>query len=108
MTTEAVLVLTTCGDAAEGERIAERLVGSRLAACVNRIDGVVSTYRWEGAIERGRECLLVIKTIASRLPEVERAIKESSSYELPEVLAIPAHGGSAEYLGWIAASVEAS
>jgi len=99
--------MTTCGSAEEAERLAELLVERRLAACVNRIDGVLSTYRWQGAVDRARESLLLIKTTASGYPAVERAIKESSSYELPEVLAVPARGGSAEYLEWIEQSVDA-
>jgi periplasmic divalent cation tolerance protein len=48
---------------------------------------------------------LVIKTTEARLPEIEAAIRERSSYELPEVLAIPVHGGSAAYLAWLGESV---
>lgn len=106
MGTQAIVVLTTCADAAEAERLADRLVSERLAACVNRLEGVVSTYRWQGAVERGRECLLLIKTTEARLAAVERAIRQCSSYDLPEVLAIAATGGSAEYLRWIGTSVE--
>jgi hypothetical protein len=48
MTGDYLLVLTTCPDAENARAIARALVGERLAACENRIDGVVSTYRWQG------------------------------------------------------------
>jgi periplasmic divalent cation tolerance protein len=100
-----LLVLTTCASADEAERLADSLVEQRLAACVNTLGRVQSTYRWQGRVEREQESLLVIKTTEARLPEVERIIRERSSYEVPEVLAVPVQGGSAAYLGWLADSV---
>ena len=100
-----LLVLTTCASADEAERLAGSLVEQRLAACVNTLGRVQSTYRWQGRVEREQESLLVIKTTEARLAEVERTIRERSSYDVPEVLAIPVHGGSAAYLGWLADSV---
>ena len=73
MEPRALLVLTTCGDDAAADALATALVEERLAACVNRVAGVASTYRWRGKIERERECLLLIKTTSARLPAVERA-----------------------------------
>jgi periplasmic divalent cation tolerance protein len=102
---KALLVLTTCGDAAEAEALADALVGESLAACVNVLPRVSSTYRWEGRVEKGQESLLLIKTTQDRFAELEAAIKRRSSYELPEVVAVPVHNGSAEFLGWIADSV---
>lgn len=100
-----LLVLTTCASADEAERLAASLVEQRLAACVNTLGPVQSTYRWQGRVERERESLLVIKTTEARLAELEKALQQRSSYEVPEVLAIPVQGGSAAYLGWLADSV---
>ena len=100
-----LLVLTTCASAEDADRLAASLVEQRLAACVNALGQVQSTYRWQGRVEREQESLLVIKTTEARLAEIEKVIRERSSYEVPEVLAIPVHGGSAAYLGWLADSV---
>jgi periplasmic divalent cation tolerance protein len=97
--------LTTCASADEAESLAASLVEQRLAACVNTVGQVQSTYWWQGRVERGQENLLVIKTTDARLAAVEQTIRNRSSYELPEVLAIPVHGGSEAYLGWLADSV---
>ncbi len=106
MSSEALLVLTTCANASEADGLAEALVEARLAACVNRIDGVRSTYRWQDRIERDAEILLLIKTTEDRFGDVERTLRERSTYELPEVVAVRVAGGSAAYLDWIGAAVQ--
>jgi len=101
---ETLLVLSTCGERGEAEALAEALVADRLAACVNVLPGVRSVYEWQGRIERSEEVLLLIKTTREKFAALEAAIRARSSYELPEVLAVPV-SGSADYLRWVAASV---
>jgi periplasmic divalent cation tolerance protein len=105
LSSQALLVLTTCASAAEAENLASTLVERRLAACVNMVRDVMSTYRWQDAVQHERETLLMIKTTEERLAAVERTIKERSSYELPEFVAIPVQSGSAAYLDWLSAAV---
>ena len=102
----ALVVLTTCANAEEASALATALVEQRLAACVSSLADVTSTYRWQGRLQHDRESLLVIKTTEERFPAVERMIQARSSYELPEVLAVPVQVGSAAYLSWLAAEVE--
>jgi periplasmic divalent cation tolerance protein len=47
-----VQVTTTTPTREDATRIAEALVGRRLAACVQVIDTIDSTYWWQGKIER--------------------------------------------------------
>lgn len=105
MSGDALLVLTTCAGPSEARSLAERLVGERLAACVNRIDSIGSTYRWQGKVEHAEESLLLIKTTDERLAAVEAEIRGVSSYELPEIIAVRLAAGSQDYLDWIRASV---
>ena len=105
MSPEALLVLTTCGNAQEADDLAAALVEQRLAACVSRLAGIVSTYRWESKIQRDQEVFVLIKTTQDRFEALETKIREQTSYELPEILAVPVHSGSADYLQWLAASV---
>ena len=105
MSSDLRLVLSTCGDRAVADRVAEALVAGRLAACVNVVPGIGSTYRWRGKIERDEEVLLLIKTRATALDAIETTIKAESGYELPELIAVEITGGSTEYLGWVGESV---
>ena len=101
MTQDILLVLTTCADAEAAAALAGSLVEQRLAACVNAIEGVNSTYRWEGKIERGTETMLVIKTTAARYQALEAHIRAHSGYELPEIVAVRSETGFAAYLDWV-------
>jgi periplasmic divalent cation tolerance protein len=105
MTAETIVVLTTCGNDEDANTLAQALVERRLAACVNAISKVASTYRWKGEIQQDQETLLIIKTTAPRLAALETAIRELSKYQLPEIVALPMVAGSKDYLGWVRESV---
>ena len=92
----------TCPDADSAARIADALVEARLAACVNQVPGLRSVYRWEGAIERADEVLLVAKTTHARLDALIERIRALHPNELPEVIAFEVAGGLAAYLDWVA------
>ena len=100
-----MIVLTTCGNDDDADALARALVERRLAACVNAISKVKSTYRWKGEVQQDQETLLIIKTTAARLPAVEKTIREKSKYELPELIALAVSAGGADYLAWVRESV---
>jgi len=102
---EYAIVFCTAGSDAEAGGIARALVERRLAACVNVLPGISSTYRWEGAVRTDSECLLVIKTHRDRFEQVRSAIRELHSYELPEIVMLDIARGDDAYLAWIGASV---
>jgi len=99
------IVLPTCGDRETAERIAHRLVEQRLAACVNILPGVQSIYQWRGAVQSESEVLVVIKTKAPLIQEVQSTIASLHSYEVPEFLVLPILGGSEAYMAWLEASL---
>ena len=103
---QIVVVTTTINSAGAAHDIADALVGESLAACVQIIP-ITSVYRWEGRVEHAAEHLVQIKTIAARLPQVEACIRGRHTYDLPEILVVPASGGSTAYLAWIRNSVTA-
>ena len=105
MTNETMIVLTTCGSDEDADALARMLVERRLAACVNAVSKVASTYRWKGEVRQDQETLLIIKTTGERVAAVEKAIRKASKYELPEVVALPVTAGGADYLAWIRESV---
>jgi len=99
--TNVVVVLVTASSAEEAHKIADLLLDERKAACVNIVPGVDSLFRWKGKTDSARESLLLIKTRASLLPEIVSLVKESHSYEVPEIIALPIIGGSEDYLRWL-------
>ncbi|MDG4552352.1 MAG: divalent-cation tolerance protein CutA [Candidatus Contendobacter sp.] len=97
-----LIILCTCPDLATAERIAETVVGERLAACVNIVPGLTSIYRWENRAQRDTELLLLIKTHQAVYSSLEARIRELHPYRIPEIVALPIQTGSAAYLNWIA------
>ncbi len=95
------VVLVTCGSIAEARRIGRNVVEKKLAACANIVPGVESIYRWKGKVERAREALVVIQTDANRLPELEREVTRTHSYDVPEFIVLPIIAGSRNYLVWL-------
>jgi periplasmic divalent cation tolerance protein len=96
-----IQVMTTTETKGEADRIAARLVEGKQAGCVQVIGPIVSTYQWEGAVERGEEWLCLIKTSRKLFPEVEKTITELHPYDVPEIIALPIVTGSAPYLAWL-------
>lgn len=99
--TDFQIVLSTCADREQAERIAHRLVEQQVAACVNILPGVQSIYRWQGKVENAAEVLMLVKTSADLVPEVESTIANLHSYDVPEFLVLPIFGGSHAYLAWL-------
>jgi periplasmic divalent cation tolerance protein len=102
---ETLVVLCACPNEETARGIAETLVQEHLAACVNRMAGVRSTYRWQGRIEDEPEVLLLIKTVRRRFEALELRLKALHPYDLPEIIALPVTAGSAQYLTWVATEV---
>jgi periplasmic divalent cation tolerance protein len=96
-----IQVVTLAGTRAEAERIATHLVEDRLAACVQVVGPVTSTYHWQERLEQAEEWMCVIKTASARYAAVEQAIRVLHSYQVPEIVATPIVVGSADYLAWI-------
>ena len=98
----SLLVLTNLPDRAAAERIADSLVGQKLAACVNILAPCRSVYRWQGEVQHDEEHPMLIKTTAERYPALEQALRAAHPYELPEIIAVPIERGLAAYLAWVA------
>lgn len=96
-----LLCYCTCPDAVSAQHLADALVGESLAACVNRIPGIHSTYRWKGEVITDTEELLLIKTTAARFEALKERVLALHPYELPELIAVPVEHGHAAYLDWV-------
>lgn len=104
--TRLVVVWSTYPDAEAAEAAARRLVECRLAACVAVLPRMVSVYRWQGAIERADEAVLLAKTRGTLAATAMAALAETHPYEVPALLALPVAAASAAYGAWIEAETE--
>ncbi len=105
---DAIVLLCTCADQDEALRIANSLVESRQAACVNILPAVRSIYRWKGNIETAQEVLLLIKTTHEHLQVLQDVIAQLHSYDTPEIIALPILSGSEKYLSWLREQVDSA
>ena len=96
-----ILVLTTVPDERTGQKIAKQLVEERLSACVTISAASQSLYWWQGKISKEQEHILFIKTKAALFTDLEKKIKDTHPYEIPEIIALPFIKGSTKYLEWI-------
>ncbi|HVL51398.1 MAG TPA: divalent-cation tolerance protein CutA [Actinomycetota bacterium] len=94
-------VTTTTESQSHAQQLARSVVQARLAACVQVLGPIASTYWWEGEIEDATEWLCLMKTTAATYPALEAFIQSAHTYEVPEITASPITMGSAGYLSWI-------
>jgi periplasmic divalent cation tolerance protein len=100
----AIAIVTTVGNREEAQLMARALVERRLVACA-QISEIESFYRWDGAVQNEPEFRVLFKTIDDRYAEVERAIRELHSYELPAIHAFAFDRVLTAYVEWIESSV---
>jgi periplasmic divalent cation tolerance protein len=105
--TDKIVVFCTCSSPEEAERIARRLVETRIAACASILSPTRSIYRWKGKVEDTAECLLMVKSSRAMFDRVRAEIEKTHSYEVPEILAVPVVDGALNYLNWLEAELGA-
>lgn len=101
---QALLVMISCQDKGEAERIGELLLKNKLAACVQIVDNVDSMFLWppgKNRIDYGAESLLLVKTLDSKWGMLEKEVIASHSYENPEIIGIPLTHVTKNYLTWL-------
>lgn len=103
-----VVLVTLPGNGLDdADDLAEALVESGVAACVNILPPMRSTYRWEGEIETETERQAVVKTTRAAVPALWSRVRDLHPYEVPEFLVLPIVDGNEAYLKWIRESVTA-
>jgi periplasmic divalent cation tolerance protein len=99
-----VLVYTTVSSRKEADRLGERMVSKRFAACVN-IYPITSMYWWKGKINKDKEYGLLFKTTKKSAGRLEKEIKKAHPYEVPCIVSVPAKASS-EFFSWLNDVVE--
>ena len=106
MNSDFILILNTCPDIHIARKIANELIQSNNAACVNILNSIESIYIWDGKVNQDNECLLLIKTLHSKFDLIESTILDLHPYELPEIICVDIVNGNEKYLGWISNIVQ--
>jgi periplasmic divalent cation tolerance protein len=96
-----IVIFVTTANKKEAQRIAEKLIKNKLAACVNIVGRVQSLFRWQGKMDKQNEYLLIIKSRKEKLRTLIKVIKAIHSYEVPEIIALSVLAGDKRYLRWI-------
>jgi len=97
----AVLVISTAPTLEAADRLGDMLVTEGLAACVSRLPGLESRFRWRGEVTKAEEVLLLAKTRAGLAPRLVGRLAELHPYQVPEILVVPVSLAHAPYLAWI-------
>ncbi len=103
---EAVIAFTSIDSEEKATVLARKLVDRKLAACVHIFSKGKSIYSWEGKHHEDAEFQLMIKTSANRVEALKKAIPSLHSYEVPELLVIPASDGAESYLQWLSGTLD--
>ena len=96
-----IQVVTTTEQEKDALDIARSLVQQRLAACVQVVGPLSSTYRWGGEVQTAREWLCQVKTRRELYEAVEAAILQLHPYDVPEIVATEIVSASPTYLKWL-------
>jgi periplasmic divalent cation tolerance protein len=100
------VVLCTCPDNVIAKKIAQDLMGNKLAACVNISPEITSIYSWQDKIECDNEVQLIIKSKAELFKQLCENINAIHPYDTVEIIALNIQQGDENYLNWIANSVK--
>jgi periplasmic divalent cation tolerance protein len=103
MTEDAAMIViyTTLPSEEDAQKLGSALVEEKLAACVNILPGMVSIYRWQGAVENGNEAVMLVKTRKSLKVQVMREISARHPYTVPAILVFEPSDVAASYLEWL-------
>ena len=98
---EYIFVYVTFKNREEAKEVASYLIKRRLTACANIFSSHESLYWWDGAVQDEQEVSVILKTSKKCFKDLEEAIKEKHSYDVPCIVALPIEGGNNAFLSWI-------
>ena len=93
------LFYTTSHNIIDAEEIANHLLKSSKAICVNIFENVKSFYLEDKKIKSQKEAVLFIKTLKKK-NEIEGFIKEIHKYDTPIIVEIKTGEPNQDYLNW--------
>ena len=98
---EYIQVVSTFEKKSDAEKTAREVLEQRCAACVQIVGPITSMFWWKDKIENTEEYLCIMKSRDDLYNNLEKVIKESHPYDVPEILSVPVTNGSTEYFDWL-------
>ena len=100
-----IIVFTTTSRLEEARILAKTLVEQKLAACA-QISEIESFYTWENEVQNDQEFRIIFKTTKNRYKDVEKAILELHSYDLPAIYTVDIDDVHKQYGNWVNESIK--
>ncbi len=97
---QPAVIVSTYPDKKSISKIANKLVKSKIAACVN-VTKISSVYSWQGKIENADEYLAVFKTTQKNKKKLKAEIKNTHPYKVPEIAELNVTDINKPYLQWL-------
>jgi len=95
------LCITTIDNIESAKKLAKVLLQQKLVACVNISNKMTSLYVWQEDLVEEAEFVLLMKTSASKIVELQAAILSLHAYDVPEFIVLSIETGAPDYLNWI-------
>jgi len=95
-----VLIYSTCRGEEEARKLARLLMERNLASCVN-IWRIGSIYKWEGDLREEREVAFLIKTLESKVQDIEDLIVSNHEYATPFIGVVDIRRINRAYKEWM-------
>ena len=98
-----ILIVSTYPDKHTLNKIAHRLVHSKIAACVN-ISKMSSVYMWKDKVVDSSEYIALFKTTLKNKKILKEEIATTHPYEVPEIVEIDVTSVNKPYYKWLVES----
>lgn len=85
----------------EADRIVDTLLAEKLISSCNILPSVTTKAHWKGGIQVEQEAILIMRTRAELVWQLESRILEINSFEMPEVASVEVQEWNKKYLKWI-------
>ena len=99
-----IFLYVTCKNREEAVRIGRQVIKQKAAGCVN-IFPINSIYADNGGLKETEETSMLIKTIDSKVQEVEDVVRSLHSYKTPCIASFALHRLNREYKEWLTSCV---
>lgn len=100
MRSQAIVEITTTVESEpQANELARKLLGSKLAACIQVSGPIQSHYCWEGKVCETTEYRCVIKTVPAKQQATVDYLASEHPYDVPEILLVVKDANEA-YENW--------